>query len=163
MDIGSLPTGILKDLMYLIFFQAQGIPVDVQILDDRLKELDARRLASLDSKREESCKREITGFMGRVSGQGIASCTPGDVRRFLVWKDQSGKSQVHRIDCQFLGSKGIFECGCPLRLASGTVSLLINRLLNVQSALVTAAFDIPANSTNGKNLVVTNLHSSNFA
>jgi hypothetical protein len=32
----------------------------------------------------------------------------------------------------------------------------------IQSVRVTAAFDIPANSTNGKNLVVTNLHSSNF-
>jgi hypothetical protein len=32
-----------------------------------------------------------------------------------------------------------------------------------QSAHVTAAFDIPANSTNGENLVVTNLNSSNFA
>jgi hypothetical protein len=33
----------------------------------------------------------------------------------------------------------------------------------IQSALVTTAFDIPAYSTNGENLVVTNLHSTNFA
>jgi hypothetical protein len=36
-------------------------------------------------------------------------------------------------------------------------------VLHVQSALVTTAFDIPAYSTNGENLVATNLHSTNFA
>jgi hypothetical protein len=46
----------------------------------------------------------------------------------------------------------------------------INRLLGyfsdrVQSARVmcTVAFDLPAYSTNSENLVVTNLHSTNFA
>jgi hypothetical protein len=82
----------------LISFQAQWI----SFLDDRLKELDDRRWPSLDSKREEFCKREITGFMTKVSGQGIASCTPDDIRRFLVWEDQ-----VYRIECQFLRNKGI--------------------------------------------------------
>jgi hypothetical protein len=33
----------------------------------------------------------------------------------------------------------------------------------VQSVLVTAAFDIPAYSTNGSNLAVTNLHTIIFA
>jgi hypothetical protein len=37
------------------------------------------------------------------------------------------------------------------------------KAFRIQSAHVTAAFDILANSTNGENLVVTNLHSSNFA
>ncbi|XP_056015651.1 uncharacterized protein LOC125660664 [Ostrea edulis] len=105
--------------------------VDVQVLDDRLKELDARRSSSLDSKREECLRREITEFIARVSGQGIASCTADDIRRFLVWKDQSGKSQVHMIECHFLGNKGVFECSCPVHLASGTVSLIINILLNM--------------------------------
>jgi hypothetical protein len=34
---------------------------------------------------------------------------------------------------------------------------------NIQSARVTAVFDLLAYSTNGENLVVTNLHSTNFA
>jgi hypothetical protein len=40
-----------------------------------------------------------------------------------------------------------------------TIKCCQNRnVLKIQSALITTAFDIPAYSTNGKNLVVTNLH-----
>ncbi|XP_065927883.1 uncharacterized protein [Magallana gigas] len=105
--------------------------VNVQVLDERLKELDARRSSSLDSKRQDCLKREITEFLVRMSGRELTSCTPDDIRRFLVWKDQCGKSQVHKIDCRFLGNKGLFDCNCPVRLASGTVSLMINRLVNI--------------------------------
>lgn len=66
-----------------------------------------------------------------MSGRELTSCTPDDIRRFLVWKDQCGKSQVHKIDCRFLGNNGLFDCNCPVRLASGTVSLMINRLVNI--------------------------------
>lgn len=100
-------------------------------MDERLKELDARRSSSLDSKRQDCLKREITEFLVRMSGRELTSCTPDDIRRFLVWKDQCGKSQVHKIDCRFLGNKGLFDCNCPVRLASGTVSLMINRLVNI--------------------------------
>ncbi|XP_065922883.1 uncharacterized protein [Magallana gigas] len=105
--------------------------VDVHVLDERLKELDARRSSSLDSKRQDCLKREITEFLVRMSGRELTSCTPDDIRRFLVWKDKCGKSQVHKIDCRFLGNKGLFDCNCPVRLASGTVSLMINRLVNI--------------------------------
>lgn len=65
-------------------------------------------------------KREITEFLVRMSGRELTSCTPDDIRQFLVWKDQCGKSQVHKIDCRFLGNKGLFDFNCPVRLASGT-------------------------------------------
>lgn len=100
-------------------------------MDERLKELDARRSSSLDSKRQDCLKREITEFLVRMSGRELTSCTPEDIRRFLVWKDQCGKSQVHKIDCRFLGNKRLFDCNCPVRLASGTVSLMIDRLVNI--------------------------------
>lgn len=76
-------------------------------------------------------KREITEFLVRVSGREISSCTPNDLRRFLVWKDQCGKSQVNKYIVGFLGNKGTFDCGCQVRLASGTASLIINRLVNI--------------------------------
>eukprot|EP00105_Crassostrea_gigas_P037162 XP_019921310.1 PREDICTED: uncharacterized protein LOC105324906 isoform X1 [Crassostrea gigas] len=105
--------------------------VDVQVLDERLKELYAKRSSSLDSKRQNCLKKEITEFLVRMSGLELTSCTPDDIRRFLVWKDQCGKSQVHKIDCRFLGNKGLFDCNGPVRIASGTVSLMINRLVNI--------------------------------
>jgi type III secretory pathway lipoprotein EscJ len=43
------------------------------------------------------------------------------------------------------------------------ISEFLKDMDTVQSARVTVAFDLSANSTSGENLVVTNLHSSNFA
>ena len=61
----------------------------------------------------------------------LLSCTPDDVRRFLVWKDMKGKTTVHNIDCPNLGLLGNFECSCPKRLASGTVEVIIQHLVNI--------------------------------
>lgn len=61
--------------------------------------------------------------------------TPVDIKMFLVWKNQHGKSQVHMMECAFLGRKGLFDCYCPVRLASVTVSLLILRLVNLYEFL----------------------------
>lgn len=58
------------------------------------------------------------------------SCTPNDIRRFLVWKDLKGKTKIHKIDCEKLGLKGDFDCGCPKRVASGTVENLTHQLNN---------------------------------
>ena len=105
-------------------------------IDDRLRELDARRENSQEVRREEALRRELVEFIGltRSGSRGVVdlkSCTPDDVRKFLVWKDRFGRSQIHEIKCIYLGRKGVFGCSCPVRLASGTVSVLISRILNM--------------------------------
>ena len=105
-------------------------------IDDRLRELDARRENSQEVRREEALRRELVEFIGLMrSGSrrvvDLKSCTPDDVRKFLVWKDRFGRSQIHEIKCIYLGRKGVFGCSCPVRLASGTVSVLISRILNM--------------------------------
>lgn len=60
----------------------------------------------------------------------LTCCTLVDFKRLLVMK-----SQVHRPECAFLGMKGLFDCCSPVRLASGTVSLLIKRLVNMFEGL----------------------------
>lgn len=47
---------------------------------------------------------------------------------FLVWKDSGGKTQIHIDGCPQRGVKGCFPCGCPFRLAAGTVDSLIGKL-----------------------------------
>ena len=56
------------------------------------------------------------------------TATPRDVCRFLVYKDKSGKTQVHKNECIYLGKKGSFKCGCPLRLSYNTVDSYIGKL-----------------------------------
>lgn len=85
--------------------------VDVQILDDRLDELDARKRQSIEFKREEALMKEVMIFMHQIRPSrdfmSLTCCTPVDIKRFLVWKDKHGKSQVHRVECAFLGKKKV--------------------------------------------------------
>ena len=46
----------------------------------------------------------------------------------LVYKNKSGKTQVHKNGCIYLGKKGSFKCGCPLRLSYNTVDSYIGKL-----------------------------------
>ena len=62
--------------------------------------------------------------MARRSGKGEGKGIKG-------WKDSKGKTVVHDIDCKNLGLQGMFDCGCPKRLASGTVEGLIQQLINI--------------------------------
>lgn len=63
------------------------------------------------------------------------SCTPKDVIRFLVWKDQKGRTKVHQHNCQFLGSQLKSACDCPSRLAAGTVDSTIGKLRTIFNSL----------------------------
>ena len=47
--------------------------------------------------------------------------------RYLAWKDNSGggKTQVHLVECEFLGRQGQFACSFPVRLAAGSVKRII--------------------------------------
>lgn len=56
------------------------------------------------------------------------SASPQDLVRFLVWKDKTGKTQVHSVGCPHRGLQGPSQCGCPHRLAAGSVDSLIGKL-----------------------------------
>lgn len=60
----------------------------------------------------------------------ICTCSPGDLLRFLAYKDLSGfgKTVVHSIDCEFLGKIGKQSCLCPLRLSLGYLQNLVSNL-----------------------------------
>ena len=51
------------------------------------------------------------------------SASPRDLVRFLVWKDKSGKTQVHVVGCP--------HCGCPHWLAAGSIDSLTGKLKTV--------------------------------
>ena len=71
--------------------------------------------------RKDSLQRELERFFASLP-------TPRDICRFLVYKDNSGKTQVQKNGCIYLGKKGSFKCGCPLRLSYNTVDSYIGKL-----------------------------------
>ena len=44
-----------------------------------------------------------------------------------------GKTQPHRNGCPHIGQRGVFTCGCPRRLAYGTVDSYIGKLRSIFS------------------------------
>ena len=53
----------------------------------------------------------------------MATVTPRDLCRFLIFRDRHGKTQVHRNSCEFLGQRGKHSCGCSLGLSYKTVDI----------------------------------------
>lgn len=72
---------------------------------------------------------EMQSFLGALpASPSVATATPNDICRFLVYKDRHGKTQVHVNSCASLGMKGIRQCGCPVRLSYNTVDSYIGKL-----------------------------------
>ncbi|VDI80971.1 Hypothetical predicted protein [Mytilus galloprovincialis] len=56
------------------------------------------------------------------------------IRRFLLVKDASGKTQIHIKQCENKGKNGKFSCGypsCPFRLSAGSVDSLIGQIRTI--------------------------------
>ena len=56
------------------------------------------------------------------------SASPKDDIRFLVWKDSREKTKIHIPSCSNFRSHSKRKCGCPSRLAAGTVDNTIGKL-----------------------------------
>ena len=79
---------------------------------------------------------ELQTFLGTLNPPKTPfSCTPKHVIRFLVWKDQKGRTKVHQQDCKFLGSRVKGLCVCPSHLAAGTVDSTIGKLQAIFDSL----------------------------
>jgi hypothetical protein len=85
-------------------------------------------------KQKANLVRDFEAFLSANYRQGVdtsSSCVsacPADITKFLVDRDARGRTQVHVDGCPFLGLHKLHECGCPLRLAAGSIDSMIGRL-----------------------------------
>lgn len=87
---------------------------------------------SKTNKRRASLELRLSKFLSQLPNEpNISNVQPQDICRFLVWSDNSGKTQVHNIQCQYIGEFGIQECGCPCRLSAGTVQGVTQQLVDI--------------------------------
>ena len=85
---------------------------------------------------KQSLKAERQGFLYALPGnKSLFHAIPLDACRFLVFKDSTGKAQVHNMGCAHLGQRGSFPCKYPLRLASSTVDWYSGKLRSIFSAI----------------------------
>ncbi|CAG2239785.1 unnamed protein product [Mytilus edulis] len=75
-----------------------------------MDELDKRITCSSGSQEEESFPRFFSPISQDLDCKHLSVCTPDDIRRFLIWKDFSGKTTIHGVHCKHLGQKGEFGC-----------------------------------------------------
>ena len=101
-----------------------ALAIDMDVIDDRLRQLALFDQATSYSKQIDSLQMELENFLSSVSLPGcltIATVTPRDICRFFVYKDRNGKTRVHRNGCPHLGKKGTHDCAWPLRLSYQTI------------------------------------------
>ena len=101
-------------------------PQKLMGIDERLKQLSLFSQATSYSKQKDSLQKELEKFLDALPGSpSLSNVTPKDICRFLVYKDQNGKTQVHKNGCVYLGQKRVHECGCPLRLPIRRLILIL--------------------------------------
>ena len=69
------------------------------------------------SKHKDSLQKELALFLAELPGYvTLATVTPQNICRFLIFKDKNGKTLVHSNGSQYIGQKGQHDYGCPFIL-----------------------------------------------
>ena len=106
-----------------------ALAIDMDVIDNRLRQLALFDQATSYSKQEDSLQRELENFLSSLPGcLTKATVTPRHICRFLVYKDKNGKTQVLHNGCPHLGKTGTYDCACPLQLSYKTIDSYIGKL-----------------------------------
>lgn len=80
-------------------------------------------------KQKQNIALELTNFLSvSAPSMSLDNVTPSVMREYLVWKDGTGKTIVHRDSCPGRDSFSFDPCSCPRRRASSSVDTLIGQL-----------------------------------
>ncbi|CAH3151426.1 unnamed protein product, partial [Porites lobata] len=124
--------GYKRKVMTTLVKEHSDVIVDLDGIELRLQQLLHYDQATSYKKQKDSLQRELEAFLGALPGfVTLATVTPRDLCRFLIFKDKHGKTQVHLNTCEFLGQRGKQSCGCPLRLSYKTVDSYIGKLRSI--------------------------------
>ena len=110
---------------------SKKLKVDKSKISERLAQLSQHRGSLRYVKQKTALGCEFVDFLSHLAtSKMLASALPEDATAFLVWKDRGGKRRVHLPECLHLFSQNASTsfCGCPKRLAFGTVDALIGKL-----------------------------------
>ncbi|CAC5359363.1 unnamed protein product [Mytilus coruscus] len=125
------PISIIFKLLAFLKEQ-RAVVVDLKRIDDRIMQLHNQSIDSSHRRRRESLQDMILDFLDILTHkQCLDIVSSHDVKRFLVWKDNNGKTQIDVKSYINFGKKGVTACLCPIRLASGTVENLISYLTDI--------------------------------
>ena len=105
----------------------QPLEIDVESIESRIAQLFNKQSAY--ERQKSQLIDQLCQFLASLPmPKDLMSASPHDLVRFLVWKDKSGKTQVHAVGCPRRGLTCHSQCDCPHRLAAGSVDSLIGKL-----------------------------------
>lgn len=98
-------------------------------IDSRIKKLDDLLQNSNYSKQKCSLKQDFLEFLKIIdSEKDLMTVMPEDIRKFLIYKEGNGRTQLHKEECQYRGMTGIKQCDCPKTLAAKSVDSLLGKI-----------------------------------
>lgn len=97
-------------------------------VNERLIYLDKLIDNSAYNKKKGALENEYLKFLGCSSSVDFLLSFSEYICKFLISKDFNGRTQVHTFKCSFSGKSGLFDCGCPKRLGTGTIQSLVGQL-----------------------------------
>ena len=105
---------------------ADGKLINEDVINERLFEREKLLQSTGYAKQKPRLQADLEQFLASsIPSKIFIDASPEDIKKFLVFKDAHGKTQVHALGCTHLGKKGHFECGCPIRASAGSVDSLI--------------------------------------
>ena len=103
--------------------------IDLTAIKRRLDNLRQQNSNKSYERQKSALHKLLSSFLSSLPvAKSLASASPPDISKFLVWKDKFGKTVVHDSACPELGQRQPKSCHCPKRLASGTVDSLVGKL-----------------------------------
>ena len=94
-------------------------------INERIRSLDKRLDTSYYSQQKCHVKTELGEFLATLD-------PPKDfftaLRKYLVFKERKGRTQMHAGNCYFRGQTGKKSCECPITLAAKSVDSSIGKL-----------------------------------
>ncbi|XP_019627740.1 PREDICTED: uncharacterized protein LOC109472411 [Branchiostoma belcheri] len=110
----------------------RSMDIDEEKIKRRLDEVNNMAKNTDYGKKKAALENELVDFLGNIyPPKDLVTASPKDVCAFLVWKDKGGKTTVRNKNCKNYGNKKATGCGCPRRLAAGTVDSLIGQLRSI--------------------------------
>ena len=103
--------------------------IDLPAINPRLEHLRKKKSNKSYERLKSALHSLLSHFLSSLPvPKTLASASPADIIKFLVWKDKAGKTVIHESACPGLGQRLSKSCDCPTRLAAGTVDSLIGKI-----------------------------------
>lgn len=100
-------------------------------INNRLQYIRDTRNKSASERKRESMRDNLCRFLYQLPwSPTLSNVTPDDLCRFLIWKDNNGKTKVHFVECPAMGKSRV-NCFCPTRLSADTVDNYCHQLREI--------------------------------